>query len=156
MRYLIYLSLFSVLACGRVKQEDTSEIRAEIERSKIKRVTEKDLMQEVSVWGEQAKKKWDADYRVECQQTYVLDDYTLEVYNKDLPVEGQGVKSQLIEAYSYGLQQGQPVGTNIQKLNDTLFIYSFPLSDKSYLKQVCKQDFAFVLLSSKKIISQIK
>lgn len=155
MRYFGLLCLLICSSCGKVQQEDTREIRAEIEGKKIKRITDKDLLAQATVLGEAVEKKLNGDFKVECQSVYTLDGMRVEVYNKDFAVQSQDTKGQLQEAYTYALQHGQRVGANIQKLDDTLYAYSFPLKEKVYLKTACQADFAFLLVSTKQIVKSL-
>jgi hypothetical protein len=155
MRYLLALGMISLLSCGKVQQEDTREIRAEIEAKKIKRITDRDLLAQATVMGEAMEKKFNADFKVECQSTYNIDGLAVEFFNKDFTVEGKDAKAQLQEAYNYALLNQQRVGANIQKLNDTLFIYSFPLKGTSYMKSACQADYVFVLLPTSHIVRNL-
>ena len=145
------------LSCGKVKQIDTSDIREVMRNSKVKRVTEKQLLEKVSEIGEAINTKMDGDYRVECQAAYEIDGHRVELYNAALVKEepGDDVKAQLLEAYKYGIENGQQVGANIQKLNDTLYAYSFPLRKEAYLKTVCGNDFALVMISRAWVVKML-
>jgi len=158
MKAFYFFLCLSFLSCGKVKQIDTSDIKELMRNSKVKRVTEKQLLEKVSEIGEAVNSRINrADYRVECQHSYEIDGYPVELYNADLAGEDpmDDVKGQLLEAYQYGIRNGQHVGSNIQKLNDTLYAYSFPLGRESYLKTACNQDFALVIISGPKVIRQL-
>ena len=155
LRFLLFGLLF--ISCGKVKQVDTSDIREMMRNSKIKRVTEKQLLAKVSEIGEQLSGRINGSFRPECQQVYHIDQHRVEVYNAGLVSDTANgdVKQQLVQAYKYGIENGQPVGANIQKYNDTLFIYSFPLKQEAYLKNVCGNDFVFVIISEPELVKQL-
>lgn len=155
MRSLVLIFFVMAVSCGKVQQEDTRTIRAEIEGKKIKRITDQDLLAQATALGEGMERKLNGDFKVECQRTYALDGLQVELYSKTDEVLSQDAKGQLQEAYTYALAQGQRVGANIQKLNDTLYAYSFPLREKSYLKLVCQADFAFLLMSTPQIVKSL-
>ncbi|MCD8538716.1 MAG: hypothetical protein LRY55_02365 [Leadbetterella sp.] len=157
MKALWFLLIAGLISCGKVKQIDTSDISEVMRNSKVKRVTEKQLLEKVSEIGEAVSTRFNGDFRVECQQAYETDGHRVELYNTGQAGEkpGNDVKSQLLEAYRYGIVNGQPVGTNIQMLNDTLYAYSFPLRKDAYLKTVCKNDFALVLISKIRLVKEL-
>ncbi len=152
----LVLSVF-LISCGKVKQIDTSDIREVMRNNKVKRVTEKQLLAKVSEIGEAMSVRLNGDYRVECQRVYEIDGHRVELYNAAL-TDGEpvgGIKGQLLEAYRYGIQNGQQTGANIQLLNDTLYAYSFPLRKDAYLKAFCGNDFALVIISKPGLVRQL-
>lgn len=157
MKILFFILSLSFLSCGKVKQIDTSDIKEVMRNSKVKRVTEKQLLEKVSETGEAMRDRLNGDYRVECQQVYEMDGHRVELYNAGLQgaEPGNNVKRQLLEAYKYGIENGQHVGVNIQKLNDTLYAYSFPLKKEAYLKAVCGNDFVLVMISKPELVKQL-
>ncbi len=157
MKAIYLFSCLCLFSCGKVKQIDTSDIREVMRNSKVKRVTEKQLLEKVSEIGEGIRGLLNGDYRVECQRVYEMGGHRVELYRADLDGQdpGNDVKGQLLEAYKYGLAHGQHLGANIQKLQDTLYAYSFPIDTKAYLKAVCKNDFALVIISRSTIVKQL-
>ena len=145
------------LSCGKVKQIDTSGMKEIMRNSKVKRVTEKQLLEAVSIAGESVREKLNGNYRVECQHVYEMEGHRVELYATGLVSEEAGgdVKGQLLEAYKYGIENGQHPGVNIQKLNDTLYAYSFPLEQQAYLKTICGNDFVLVMISRTVIVKQL-
>lgn len=156
MRYFFLCLCF--ISCGKVKQIDTSDIKEVMRNSKVKRVTEKQLLEKVSGIGEAISGRLNGDYRVECQSVYEIEGQRVELYNAALTnsalLDGS-IKGQLLEAYKYGIENGQPVGSNIQLLNDTLYAYSFPVRKDAYLKTVCGSDFALVIISKPALVKQL-
>lgn len=159
MKKTFYLFiLLSVFSCGKVKQIDTTDIKEVMRNSKVKRVTEKDLLSKVGEIGDSLSMKLNGDFRVECQSKYSIDGQKIELYNAGLLSQEslqEGVKGQLLEAYKYAIENGQHVGSNIQTLSDTLYAYSFPLNEKSYLKKTCGQDFALIIISKTEVVKQL-
>lgn len=157
MRAFCFLFVICLISCGKVKQIDTSDIREVMRNSKVKRLTEKQLLEKVSEIGEAMNAKLNGDYRVECQSVYEIDGHRVELYNATLTdgEPGNDIKGQLVEAYRYGIENGQSVGANIQALNDTLYAYSFPLRKDAYLKAFCRNDFALVMISKPWLVKQL-
>lgn len=152
---LVYIVLFS---CGKVKQIDTTEMKEVMRNSKVKRVTEKDLLSKVTEIGEGLSAKLNGDYRVECQSTYEIDGSKVELYTAGLLDPSQfkeGLKGQLLEAYKFGIENKQKLGANVQLLDDTTYAYSFAFSEKSYLKTLCGSDFALIILSKTDLVKQL-
>ena len=155
---IIFFSSVFFLSCGKVKQIDTSEIKEVMRNSKVKRVTEKDLLNKVTEVGEALSSKLNGDYRVECQNTYKIDGSKVELYNAGLLTNAQfkdGTKGQLLEAYKFGIENNQNPGANVQLLDDTTYAYSFAFSEKSYLKTSCGSDFALIILSKTDLVKQL-
>jgi hypothetical protein len=153
--FLISTILFS---CGKVKQIDTTEMKEVMRNSKVKRVTEKDLLNKVTEIGEGLSAKLNGDYRVECQSTYEIDGSKVELYTAGLLNQSQfkeGLKGQLLEAYKFGIENKQKLGANVQLLDDTTYAYSFAFNEKSYLKRSCGSDFALIILSKTDLVKQL-
>lgn len=147
--------MFLFTACGQVKQVDTSDIKDIMRNSKVKRVTEKDLLGMVSKIGEEASIKLNGDYKIECVNQLDFDGNTIELYNTQLLSDNdQSVKGQLLDAYKFGFQNKENVGSNIQKINDTLYVYSFPIEEKTFLRTSCGNDLAFVLISKTQLVKK--
>lgn len=157
MKTFCFFFCLCFISCGKVKQIDTSDIKEVMRNSKVKRVTEKQLLEKISEIGEEMSERLNGDYRVECQRVYEIEGYPIELYNADLDGEKSisDGKQQLLEAYQYGIKNGQHIGVNIQKLNDTLYTYSFPLRKEAYLKTVCGNDFALVMISKPRVVKQL-
>lgn len=158
MKIVYLIACLFFISCGKVKQIDTSDIREVMRNSKVKRVTEKQLLEKVSEIGETISGRLNGNYRVECQSVYEIEGQRVELYKTALmnnPLKESSPKDQLLEAYKYGIENAQHVGVNIQKLSDTLYAYSFPLSGKAYLKTVCGNDFALVIISRTAVVKQL-
>jgi hypothetical protein len=156
----LILTVFAVLlfSCGKVKQIDTTDMKETMRNSKVKRVTEKDLLRKVTEIGESLSSKLDGDYRVECQSTYTIEGNRVELYTVSLLRDSlfkEGVKGQLLEAYKYGIQNKQKLGANVQLLNDTTYAYSFAFKEGAYLKASCGNDFALILMSKTDLVKQL-
>lgn len=157
MKSIFIILSLCLISCGKVKQIDTSDIREVMRNNKVKRVTEKQLLEKVSETGEAISARLNGDYRVECQSVYEIDGHRIELYNAALTgtEPREGIKGQLLEAYQYGIENGQTIGSNIQLLNDTLYAYSFPLRKDAYLKTVCGNDFVLVIISKRGLVKQL-
>ncbi len=147
-----------LLSCGNAKQIDTSEIKDVMRNSKVKRVTEKEILQEVNDVGLGIEEKLNGDYRIECVDNLELNGFAVELFTTRYMEGGDdpaSKKSQLLDAYKFGLANGQETGSNIQALNDTLYIYSFPLKKSSFIHTSCGSDLAFVNISKSVIVKSI-
>jgi hypothetical protein len=62
------------------------------------------------------------------------------------------VVQQLIEAYQYSYQNKQEAGNNLQKINDSVYVFSFPISAKTTIFNSCKKQLALAFLSKSSLI----
>ena len=163
MRRCLFLSglLISLLsACNPERVHYTNELKEEMADSKIKRITNADLIETVNDLGgkvsavvqkeltTQLQKTTSPDERAKlCQlqnlprtkaiaEHYVLDIRLLgaaDVQSKALDPK----EREILDAYLYSAKQKQSSISNIQKISDTLFVYNAPIPASSPICQAC-------------------
>ena len=159
---LVYLSALPLLffACNPERVKYTSELKQEIADSKIKRVTNADVVETVNVFGEKistvVQKELEAKLRETSgpteQATFcqlrnmprtkaISERYGLtirllgaaDVQDKTLDPK----ERELLGAYQYNAEQKLSQISNIQKINDTLFIYNAAVPTTSTICKAC-------------------
>ncbi len=158
------------MSCNPERVKYTNELKREMADSKIKRITNADLVETVDNLGgkvsaviekeltTQLQKTTDPAERTKlCQlqnlprtkaimQSYALDIRLLgsaDIQNKSLNTK----EREIIDAYLYSAKQKQQPISNIQKINDTLFIYNAPVPAGSPICEACfgKQEVPFAV-----------
>ena len=167
-----WVFLFTVLffACNPERVKYTNELKQEMADSKIKRITNADLVETVDNLGgkvtaviekeltTQLQKTTNPTERAKlCQlqnlprtkaimQSYALDIRLLgaaDIQNKSL----NSKEREIIDAYLYSAKQKQQPISNIQKISDTLFVYNAPVPANSPICEACfgKQEVPFAV-----------
>lgn len=161
MKNLIFsgLALLFLAGCGQVKRVDTSAIEEQRKINKIKHVTEKQLIEKFTEIGEYAEKEYGGEAELDCKTAYNFGKgRDIEVYNSNLidsSLLQDDLRGGILEAIKYSFENDIKIGTNLQEINDTLYIYSFPLKEDSFLKSECENDFAIVLISKTQLINSL-
>ncbi|MFD2571206.1 hypothetical protein ACFSUS_11225 [Spirosoma soli] len=157
---LIGLFVITLIACNPERVQYTNELKQEMANMKIKRVTNVDLVETVDNLGTkiteiiqkelatQLEKTTDPAERVKlCQlqnlpktkaiaQRYAIDIHLLgsaDVQNKALSAK----EREVLDAYLYNAEQKLPQISNIQKINDTLFIYNAAVPAENLICKTC-------------------
>ncbi|MBD2699520.1 hypothetical protein IC229_02645 [Spirosoma sp. BT702] len=168
---LSYLFLFTFLfGCGPDRVKYTTELKREMADSKIKRITDVDVVETVDNLGEKVTAVIQKELAEQLQQTtdpakraqfcqlqnlprtkaianrYVLDIRLLgpaDIRNVALNPK----EREILDAYLYSAKQKQIAPSNIQKINDTLFVYNVPIAPENPICEACfgKQDVAFAV-----------
>ena len=167
---LFGLSISFLIACNPERVHYTNELKAEMADSKIKRITNSDLVETVDNLGgkvsaviqkeltTQLQKTTDPAERTKlCQlqnlprtkaiaERYVLDIRLLgasDVQNKVLNPK----EREILDAYLYSAKQKLSPISNIQKINDTLFVYNMVVPADSPICEACfgKQEVPFAV-----------
>jgi hypothetical protein len=171
-RSVILLSLLIslLLACGPDRVQYTNELKREMADSKIKRITDADLIETIDNMGgkvsavvekelvaELPKTTNPADRAKICQlqnlprvkaiaERYALDIRLLgaaDVKNKSFSQKERDI----LDAYLYNAKQKLAPISNIQKISDTLFVYNMALPVDSPICEACfgKQEIPFAV-----------
>ena len=167
---LLGLLISFLSACNPERVKYTRELKAEMADSKIKRITNADLVQTVDNLGAkvsatvqkeltaQLEKTTDPAARAKlCQlqnlprtkaiaDRYVLDIRLLgatDIENKSLDAK----EREILDAYLYSAKQKLSPISNIQKINDTSFVYNTAVPVTSLICEACfgKQDVPFAV-----------
>ena len=157
-------------ACNPERVHYTNELKQEMADSKIKRITNADLVETVDNLGgkvsavvqkelaTQLQKTTDPAERTKlCQlqnlprtkaiaERYAIDIRllgTADVQNKSLNAK----EREILDAYLYSARQKQQPISNIQKINDTLFVYNAAVPADNSICEACfgKQDVPFAV-----------
>jgi hypothetical protein len=168
--FLAALLISMLSACNPERVKYTSELKQEIADSKIKRISNADIIQTVDNLGEKVSTVVQKELSTQLQKTtspaeqarfcqlqnltrtkaiaerYVLDIRLLgpaDVQNKDLNPK----EREILDAYLYSAKQKQQPISNIQKINDTLFVYNAPVPANSPICEACfgKQEVPFAV-----------
>lgn len=167
----LYVLLITVLsACGTDRVQYTSELKQEMADSKIKRITDVDLNETIDDIGSRASKAIQQDLTAALEKTtdpaeraklcqlqnlprakaiaaqYAVDIRLVgadDIQNKSLSQK----EREILEAYLYNAKQKLAPISNIQKVNDTLFVYNVALPADSPVCEACfgKQDVSFAV-----------
>ncbi|WP_197933073.1 hypothetical protein [Spirosoma aureum] len=171
-RSVILLSLLIslLLACGPDRVQYTNELKQEMADSKIKRITDADLIETIDNMGGKvsavvekelatglSKTTNPADRAKLCQlqnlprvkaiaERYALDIRllgTADVKNKSFSQKERDI----LDAYLYNAKQKLAPISNIQKITDTLFVYNLALPADSPICKACfgKQEIPFAV-----------
>lgn len=172
LQTVFFIALLSILcfACNPERVKYTRELKQEIADSKIKRITNADLVATVDNLGTkvsavigkelaaQLQKTTDPAKRAKlCQlqnlprltaiaRQYELDIKLLgvaDIQNKALDAKERGI----LDAYLYSVKQKQQPISNIQKTSDTTFVYNAVVPAQSSICEACfgKQDVPFAV-----------
>ncbi|WP_174260235.1 hypothetical protein [Spirosoma endbachense] len=167
---LLALLISLLLACGPDRVQYTNELKQEMADSKIKRITDADLIETIDNMGgkvsavvekelatELPKTTDPADRAKLCQlqnlprvkaiaERYALDIRLLgaaDVKNKSFSQKERDI----LDAYLYNAKQKLAPISNIQKISDTLFVYNMALPTDSPICEACfgKQEIPFAV-----------
>jgi hypothetical protein len=155
-----FLFFVLILNACNVKKVDTTAMKEQMENHKIKKVSQSDIVNYV----EEISQKALLDFKKQINDTQTCNVVLQnQIYNKlemidiDDPLKKSGQKkiNEILEAYQYGIKNKQRLGTNIQNINDTLFLFTFkvdPLS-KYYIK--CKKDIGMMYFLKKDVVNSL-
>jgi len=161
---------FLLSSCNPERVHYTNELKEEMADSKIKRITNADLIETVNDLGGKVSAVVQKELTAQLQKTtspverakfcqlqnlprtkaiaerYVLDIRLLgaaDVQNKALNPK----EREILDAYLYSAKQKQLPISNIQKITDTLFVYNAPISADSPICEACfgKQEVPFAV-----------
>ena len=149
-----------LLSCNPERVKYTTELKQEIADSKIKRITNADLVATVDNLGTKVSAVIQKELITQLQQTtnpakraelcqlqnlprldaiaktYVLDIKLLgvaDIQNKALDAK----EREILDAYLYSVKQKQQPISNIQKTSDTTFVYNAVVPTQSTICDVC-------------------
>lgn len=180
---LFFLTLLA--SCNSQNRVDNSnkELANEIKQSHIKRITNEQIISTIDLWGKELVKKTQGALIDEIGKAPKPVNMLCDNLNK-LPIVAAyereyGVtiglltpadsanpeldikEKELLAAYLYNAERKLPQSDNIQKLNDTLFVYNAPVPDNTPITSSCFPDqpipFALwrVLFDKRKVIQKI-
>lgn len=150
----ILIFFLGAIACGNVKRVDTGEVKAKMDEYKIKKISEATLVEWGNEEGEKLVSFFEKNPNLECQDEYKIQNIKIRMIDYDSPAKSaeNTVVQQLIEAYQYSYQNKQEAGNNLQKINDSIYVFSFPISAKTMIFNSCKKQLALAFLSKSSLI----
>ncbi|AQG81163.1 hypothetical protein [Spirosoma montaniterrae] len=152
-----------ITACTPDRIKQTDALKQQMADMKPKRITNADMVETVNVLGERISKAVQSDLLDDLQkangpaerarlcQLQKLPRLTAieEKYGVDIQlVSGKDVQNQslstkereVLDAYLYNAEQKLPQISNIQKINDTLFVYNAAVPTDNIICQTCFGD----------------
>ncbi len=155
----LFLSLV-LTACNPERVQYTDKLKQEMADMKIKRITNADMVQTVDNFGERISTVIQKELATELQKastpgqrsqfcqlqnlprtTAIVKRYGItinllgatDVQNKSLDPK----EREVLDAYLYNAEEKQPQISNIQKINDTLFVYNAAVPADNIICQAC-------------------
>jgi hypothetical protein len=151
--------IFGVISCGKVKRVDTAEVKQLMSDYKIKKVNQEEIIDVANTLGKSISDKFNGELNIECADKITLEGTEIELIDLSL-VTPEALKNgkvgEILEAYKFSKEQKQLIGDNIQKVNDTLYLYSFPIKTNSLVYKNCKKDLGFIMMSKKALVKSVK
>ncbi|GAB3176846.1 hypothetical protein [Telluribacter humicola] len=184
-RYFYILLLLIVTSCNiENRVGNTKELSEEIRNSKIKRITDVQLISTVDQWGRQIaaisqKALTDSltsnpEKAAELCGSNLQQLPVLAALKKEYGVQVQllglddiknpaytAKERELLDAYLYNTEKNLPQSDNIQRLNDTLFVYNSPVPADNIISKSCYNQQAIpfavwrILFNKKDVIRKI-
>lgn len=152
--------LTALFSCNPERVKYTNELKQEMADMKIKRITNADLVETVDNMGGKVTAAVQKELTIQLQKTTdpaqisklcqlqnlprtkaISERYGLtisllgatDVQNKALSTK----ERELLDAYLYNAEQKLPQISNIQKINDTLFVYNAAVPAENLICQTC-------------------
>lgn len=164
---LLNLSLFVLVlavcvSCGGVERVDTTKIKAQMESSKIKRITPAQINSQVENWGNEISKTLTAAFEQEmknanqarieeiCQlkKIKLMDslaaEYKVKIRLLGMPDSESKMlypkEKEVLSAYIYNAENKLPMEKNIQRIGDSLYVYTSPIAAQKGIAKLCFSD----------------
>ncbi|WP_198174766.1 hypothetical protein [Spirosoma arboris] len=157
---LSFLLTSSLIACNPERVHYTNELKAEMADSKIKRITNADIIETVDELGGKISTVMEKELTVQLQKTTNPVERAklcrlknlprakaiAERYDVDIRLLGEpdiqnmtlNIKERdILDAYLYSVKQKQSPISNIQKINDTLLVYNSVVPGNSPICRAC-------------------
>lgn len=157
---IVFVLLLMLLACNPERVKYTSELKQEMADKRIKRITNADLVETVDVFGERITAVIQKEVATQLQQTTDPAERTKLCQLQNLPrttaiadryaidirlLSGADVASksltqkerEVLDAYLYNAEKKLPQISNIQKINDTLYVYNAAVPTENIICQTC-------------------
>ncbi|WP_460958047.1 hypothetical protein [Spirosoma litoris] len=167
---LCFLLISFLSACNPERVHYTSELKAEMADSKIKRITNADIIETVDDLGGKISAAVEKDLTTQLQKAAKPAEKTklcqlqnlprakaiADRYDVDIRLLGEAdiqnmkldIKERdILDAYLYSVKQKQAPISNIQKINDTLFVYNSVVPASNPICKACfgNQETAFAV-----------
>lgn len=147
-------------SCNPERVQYTNELKQEMADKKIKRITNADLVETVDAFGERITTVIQKELTTELQKTTnpaeqaklcqlqnlprtkaIADRYAINIRllsGADVPNKSLSTKErEVLDAYLYSAEKKLPQISNIQKINDTLYVYNAAVPTENVICQTC-------------------
>lgn len=166
---ILTLSVF-LASCNPERVRYTNELKQEMADSKLKRITNADLIETVDNLGGKVSTALEKELTTQLQKTTnpaeraklcqlknlpkakaIAERYALDIrLLGEVDIQNQALSEkerEILDAYLYSAKQKVSAISNIQKINDTLFVYNSPVPSKSLICEACfgKQETRFAV-----------
>ena len=158
--FSILLSSVLFCSCNPERVQYTNELKQEMADKKIKRITNADLVETVDAFGERITTVIQKELTAELQKTTdpakqaqlcqlqnlprtkaIADRYATDIRllsGADVPNKSlSGKEREVLDAYLYNAEKKLPQISNIQKINDTLYVYNAAVPTENVICQTC-------------------
>lgn len=160
----IILVVFLInISCSNVERLDTTQVKGEMEGYKIKRVSPAQITSQVETLGSELSKALTLDFEKQmkgmsktrgeeiCQlQNMDLIDSLSKTYGLTIRLLGQpdigsnnslyAKEKEVLEAYADNAEKKLEMSDNIQKIGDSLFVYTSPIPANKGVGKLCFSD----------------
>ncbi|MDH4058138.1 MAG: hypothetical protein OEU76_05210 [Cyclobacteriaceae bacterium] len=151
MKYLLFLLAVILFACqGKLTDEQKKEMREGMEASRIKKISEAEIIDAAFLWGRDIVRQLDNKYDTQSMRS--LEDalhvriYPLQTGDSVL----REIEQQLIEAYTS--TENVSLADNVQKISDDSLLYTFPVMDTLPDRSVAFRFALGILMPKKEVI----
>lgn len=158
IKYLFLINILLISSCGNIKKVDTTAVKEQMNNRKIVKLSNEDIVSQADILGKNIASKLSSTVYKNCIVT--IDSSMGEVKIFSL-VELKAFKfkeskeKEMAEAFAYGLEHNEKLSGNIQKLDDSTYLYVFPIKDSASLNIECSKAVGFVYLSKQSVIKSI-
>jgi hypothetical protein len=138
---------------------DTAEVKQLMADYKIKKVNQEEIIDKANTLGKSISEKFNGNLNIECADKITLEGTEVELIDLSLLTAEElknGKIGEILEAYKYSKEQKQVIGDNIQKVNDTLYLYSFPIQENALVYKNCHKDLGLIMMSKKVLVKSVK
>lgn len=170
---------FALLNCTNVEKVDTTSVKEHLGDYKIKKISPEEIIAQAEKSGGDSKVIIEKQLNDEDLVKRSACDFGLFPVADSLNTLSPGSvkmvrieelkggifhpkEKEVLEAYQYSFEKDEASGTNIQQLNDTLYLFTIPVSKKSAYSKSClsKDPDAYgvveLLLNKSRLIRQIR
>ncbi len=181
---IILLLLIITISCSNLERLDTSQIKEEMDGYKIKRVTPTQITYQVEKMGLEISKVLTLDFEKQmksmskargeeiCQlKNMSVIDSLSKTYGLTIRLLGQpdigsnnslyAKEKEVLEAYADNVSKKLSLSDNIQKIGDSLFVYTSPIPANKGVGKLCFSDdsgFAIwsIIMKKSEVVKSIK
>jgi len=158
--FIFFVLSLSFLACNPERVKYTNELKQEMSDMKIKRITNADMIETVDNFGERITVVIQKELATQLQKTTnpaertklchlqnlprtkaIADRYAIDIQllsGADVPNKSLGAKERdVLDAYLYNAEKKLPQISNIQKIDERLYIYNAAVPTENVICQAC-------------------